>query len=113
MVLPSSLAPAASSAATVGADDSGGAWDFSQSGLPPPVGTPATSIRSLTANVKPLIGPAELAGTASRGPGTKAPKSAAAVAFISRPCTLAKRGKDGAGVGNEAEALLDVPDRRF
>ena len=43
-----------------------------QSGLPPPVGTPATSIRSLTAKAEAGERPAAAPGTCVRGPGTKA-----------------------------------------
>src|SRR5664279_2758457 len=76
MVLPARLAPAASSASTAGADRAAGDCTFSQSGLPPPVGVPATSIRSLTANVMPSSDPDAVGARTQRGPGMKAPKSA-------------------------------------
>src|SRR5262245_27255800 len=41
-----------------------------QSGLPPPVGYPATSKRSFAANVRPASGPLGAPWTCSGGPGT-------------------------------------------
>src|ERR1700730_6544712 len=118
MVFPCSVAPAASNDATAGAEATAGLCAFNQSGLPPPVRVPATAIRSLTANVSPFIGPADVGATASPGPGTNAPEPAAAasppdvgsVKLISRPCTLAERGDHGTGIGDEAKTLFDVPD---
>ena len=48
-VLPMTEAPACSSRSTIQAWRAGTGCARSQSGLPPPVGTPATSIRSFTA----------------------------------------------------------------
>src|SRR5258708_5848222 len=120
MVFPFSVAPAASNAATAGADVAAGLCPFNQSGLPPPVGVPATSIRSLTANVSPFSGPAADGPMVTRGPGTNAPKSAAAELAIAgsadvnlSSCPLAERGDHRIGIGDETEAFLDVPDCRF
>src|ERR1700761_6081148 len=115
MVFPCSVAPAASSAATGGADVDAGACVLSQSGLPPPVGTPATSIRSLTAKLNPSSGPDAVGARVSNGPGTNAPKSADAdpADAMSGAAALAERGHHRAGIGDEAKALLDVPDGCF
>src|ERR1700748_2692502 len=110
MVFPRSVAPAASSGATMGADVDAGWCVLSQSGLPPPVGIPSTSIRSLTAKLNPFSRPDAVGAMVSRGPGTKAPKSAdaAPTGAMLRAVALVERGNHGAGVRDEAEALLDV-----
>ena len=119
-VFPLSTAPAASKASTAGADLAAQLCVFNQSGLPLPVRVPATSIRSLTANVNPFSGP-EAEGKVARGPGTNAPKSAAAEPAIdagSAEVTLsggpfAERGNHRIGIGDKTETFLDVPDGRF
>jgi hypothetical protein len=58
------------------AERSAGACCASHLGLPAPVRQPATSIRSLTANVRPSRTPRPVAALRQIVPGTKAPKSA-------------------------------------
>ena len=71
-VLPMMEAPERSNRSTIQAWRAGTGWERSQSGLPPPVGTPATSIRSFTAKVRPASGPVSAPATWQRGPGTNA-----------------------------------------
>ena len=59
--MPISVAPAASACSTTGAETTAGACCASQPGLPPPVRVPATSIKSLTANVRPSSTPRPVA----------------------------------------------------
>jgi hypothetical protein len=73
IVLPTSLAPAASRASTAGADVVAAGWLASQCGFPAPVWYPATSIRSLTAKVRPLSRPRPVGSLMHLGPGVKAP----------------------------------------
>src|SRR2546426_6334302 len=56
-VLPISVAPASNKRCTAHAWRVGTGCCRAQSGLPPPVGCPATSKRSLAANVRPVSGP--------------------------------------------------------
>src|SRR5437763_434248 len=72
MVLPINVAPASSSRCTAQAWLVGTGFDRAQSGLPPPVGTPATSNKSLAAKVRPDSGPRGRPSIWMRGPGTKA-----------------------------------------
>src|SRR5216684_6261624 len=72
IVLPISSAPASSSVSTAQACRVGTGFDRAQSGLPPPVGCPATSNRSLAAKVRPESGPPGRPSIWTRGPGTKA-----------------------------------------
>src|ERR1700723_4742149 len=119
MVLPSRLAPDASKTSTAGADCVAGDCVFSQSGLPPPVGVPATSIRSLTAKVRPSSDPDAVGARMQRGPGMKAPKFArpecsieleTATANLSHH-SFAEGGHHRFRIGDEAETLLNVHDR--
>src|SRR5439155_18251451 len=71
IVLPISVAPASSSRCTAQAWRVGTGFCRAQSGLPPPVGWPATSKRSLAANVRPASGPFGAPGTRTLGPATK------------------------------------------
>src|ERR1700722_7183211 len=121
MVLPARLAPAASSASPAGAYRAAGDCTFSQSGLPPPVCVPATSMRSLTAKVRPSSDPDAVGARPQRGPEMKAPKSArpecaiepeAATANLSHH-SFAERGHHRFRIGDEAETFLHVPDRGF
>src|SRR5471032_1285603 len=75
MVLPISVAPPSSSVCTAKECCAGIGRPVGQSWLPPPVGTPATSNRSLAAKVRPASGPPALPSMRTRGPGTKAPMS--------------------------------------
>ena len=72
MVLPIRVAPASSSRCTAQECRVGTGLYFAQSGLPPPVGWPATSNRSLAAKVRPESGPPARPSIWTRGPGTKA-----------------------------------------
>src|SRR6185312_3520718 len=72
-VLPISDAPASSRVCTAQACRPGTGWARAQSGLPPPVGCPATSKRSLAAKVRPESGPPPRPSTRNACPGTKAP----------------------------------------
>src|SRR3954471_5958925 len=73
MVLPTSRAPAFSSAFTAGAVAVAGGWVASQVGLPEPVGWPATSNRALAAKDKPASGPSSAPATSRSIWGQKAP----------------------------------------
>src|SRR5437764_7561355 len=75
MVLPIKVAPASSRVCTAQALRSGTGCVFAQSVLPPPVGWPATSNRSLAAKVRPESGPPVRPSIRNRCPGTKAPMS--------------------------------------
>ena len=68
-------APLSSSRSTTQAEREGTGRAHSQSGFPAPVGQPATSIKSLTAKVRPASAPADFPATVHRGPGTKAFRS--------------------------------------
>src|SRR5260370_41128305 len=72
IVLPINVAPASSKCCTAQACRVGTGFDRAQSGLPPPVGNPATSNRSLAAKVSPESGPSSRPSMWTRGPGTKA-----------------------------------------
>ena len=72
MVLPISVAPPSSSRCTAQACRVGTGFERAQSGLPPPVGWPATSNRSLAAKVRPESEPPGRPSIWTRGPGTKA-----------------------------------------
>src|SRR5246500_1453478 len=72
IVLPIRVAPASSSRCTAQACRAGTGVERAQSGLPPPVGCPATSNRSLAAKVRPESGPPGRPSIWTRGPGTKA-----------------------------------------
>src|SRR3984893_8230598 len=72
MVLPIKAAPASSSRCTAQEWRVGTGFDRAQSGLPPPVGKPATSNRSLAAKVSPESGPPGRPSIRTGGPGTKA-----------------------------------------
>ena len=80
IVLPTTFAPARSRRSTSAACRSGAGWVRPQSGFPPPVGSPATSKRSLTANVRPESGPPVRPGIRTSVPGTKAPRASPAPA---------------------------------
>src|ERR1700722_4548483 len=113
-VLPTNVAPAASAAATQEAERAAGSCAESQSGLPPPVRHPSTSIKSLTANVRPSSAPLPVGVRRHLAWETNAPKSAADC-VTGTVCTLAGRHRsnrfdDGVRVRHEAEAFLDVPD---
>src|SRR5258707_12029052 len=109
MVFPTIVAPAEISASTTGAEVDARFCALSQSGLPAPVATPAMSIRSLTANVRPDSSPGPDGNNLQRGPGTNAPKSMAADAGIETvpanvtlSCRrLAKRSNDRLRIGNK------------
>src|SRR5580704_1116491 len=72
-VLPIRVAPASSRVCTAQACRSGTGFARAQSGLPPPVGRPATSNRSLAAKVSPASGPPARPAMRNRCPETKAP----------------------------------------
>src|SRR5271167_1511883 len=72
IVLPIKVAPASSSRWTAQACRAGTGFERAQSGLPPPVGWPATSNRSLAAKVRPESGPPGRPSIRTRGPGTNA-----------------------------------------
>src|SRR6266446_6159902 len=72
IVLPINVAPASSKCCTAQEWCVGTGFDRAQSGLPPPVGKPATSNRSLAAKVSPESGPPFRPSMWTRGPGTKA-----------------------------------------
>jgi len=74
-VLPIKAAPASSKVCTAQAWRVGTGWVRAQSGLPPPVGRPATSNRSLAAKVSPESGPPGFPSRRNCCPGTKAPIS--------------------------------------
>src|SRR5439155_25075057 len=84
LVLPRNRAPACSRLVTTGAVATAGACVLAQSGLPYVVTAPATSNRSLTANVRPDKRPDPSGGRSRRGPGTNAPtvSSIAAISFV-------------------------------
>src|SRR6516164_2438107 len=116
MVLPASSAPAARSFSTAGADRVAGACVRSQSGLPPPVMWPATSIRSLTAKSRPPSRPVLVGCKVARGPGTNAPMSVSigrgmVSAAVTSTGALAERSNDGRGISDEAKAFFHIPDR--
>ena len=71
IVLPISVAPASSRRCTAQACRVGTGCCRAQSGLPPPVGWPATSKRSLAANVRPASGPPGAPAMRTAEPGTK------------------------------------------
>src|SRR5262245_42847836 len=71
IVLPIKVAPASSSRCTAQAWRVGTGFCRAQSGLPPPVGWPATSKRSLAANVRPASGPFGAPGMRTLEPATK------------------------------------------
>ena len=71
-VFPISVAPASSNVCAAQACFAGTGFWRAQSWFPPPVGTPATSNRSLAAKLRPLSGPFGVPSTRVRGPGTKA-----------------------------------------
>src|SRR3954447_5582589 len=75
IVLPINVAPPSSSRWTAQACRVGTGFDRAQSSLPPPVGWPATSNRSLAAKVSPESGPPARPSMRNCCPGTKAPKS--------------------------------------
>ncbi len=85
MVLPIRVAPVSSSRCTAQECRVGTGLYFAQSGLPPPVGGPATSKRSLTAKVRPASGPPGRPSIRTRGPGTKALMSSVAISSGMRP----------------------------
>ena len=88
-VLPFIEAPAASRRSTTQACWRGRGCARSQSGLPPPVGQPAMSIRSLTAKCRPDSGPSDAPAMRQRGPGTKAFRSSSVIAGVpSSACGL-------------------------
>src|SRR5262249_31330738 len=70
-VLPISVAPASSRRCTAHAWRVGIGCHRAQSGLPPPVGCPATSKRSLATKVRPESGPSAAPAMRSGGPATK------------------------------------------
>src|SRR5215469_15128247 len=72
IVLPIKVAPASSSFRTAQACRAGTGFDRAQSGLPPPVGWPATSNKSFAAKVRPDNGPPGRPSIWTREPGTKA-----------------------------------------
>src|SRR5215831_14736201 len=76
IVLPINVAPASSKRCTAQACRVGTGFDLAQSGLPPLVGKPATSNRSLAAKVNPESGPPVRPSMRTAGPGTNAFMSA-------------------------------------
>src|ERR1700730_13030186 len=117
IVLPINVAPASSSHCTAQACRVGTGFHLAQSGLPPPVGWPATSNRSLAANVRPESRPPARPSIRTRGPGTKA--------LISSDMTLVslegavpdggrRAGEGTKGLGHwrcDAEPRSDLDDR--
>src|ERR1051325_10137188 len=75
MLLPIRSAPASSNVCTAQAWRSGIGCVFAQSSLPPPVGCPATSNRSLATKVSDESGPPARPSMRNCCPGTKAPMS--------------------------------------
>ena len=69
--MPIKVAPASKSRCTAQAWRVGAGFCRAQSGLPPPVRWPATSKRSLAANVRPASGPFGDPGMRTLGPATK------------------------------------------
>src|SRR5438045_805180 len=90
IVLPIRSAPESSRVCTAQACRSGTGLVRAQSGLPPPVGWPATSNRSLAAKVRPESGPPARPAMRNRCPGTKAPKSSLPGLASSVICTSAQ-----------------------
>ncbi len=82
-VLPMIEAPACNRRVTTQACCDGTGWARCQSGLPPPVGQPATSIRSFTAKLRPASGPFRAPANTQRGPGTKAFKGSSVIGWSS------------------------------
>jgi len=91
IVLPVTEAPASSRVCTAMRDGSAWGRKRGQSGLPPPVGTLATSIRSLTAKLRPASGPAAAPGTCARaGPAQKLRSKVMTLSGLAR-CPQARR----------------------
>src|SRR6185312_2014189 len=88
IVLPIRVAPASRSRCTAQACRSGTGCVRPQSGLPPPVGCPATSKRSLAAKVRPASGPSGAPAMCSCEPGT----NGLVMARVTRPVQSALAG---------------------
>src|SRR6185436_5531923 len=84
IVLPIRVAPASSSRSTAHAWRVGVGWSRGQSGFPPPVGWPATSKRSLAANVSPASGPSDAPATRMEVPGTNGLVTGAGLRYHSK-----------------------------
>src|SRR3954447_7487959 len=106
IVLPIKSAPASSSVCTAQACRSGSGWVLAQSGLPPPVGRPATSNRSLAAKVRPESAPPSRPVIRNIWPGTKAPRSSP-MSLIVSPQLLARTALAATSAQDQGRPAVD------